>query len=153
MKPRLVIPLLVLALGAGVVVGELHAHYVFKRYTWLAHIVYGAGFAAYVNVQGVEGTPEAYEASLKEFLRSLDASDKWPEDMYPPRYHAFDRIMTYARLAESQAKRGATSESEESMQAALNECHALGWKTCSGPEIQAVQKRLDARYAAKVHGG
>ena len=150
MRTRYVVLLGLAAFCAGVVAGEFRARHVFKPYLEIAQIAYGAALSEYVDVQHQDGTPEAYEASLRDFLHGLDVSDSWPMEPYPRRFQSFDRLLTYTRLARSQAARGATEESQRSMQAAIAACNLGKWKACTEEHLQAMVKELDERHAKRL---
>ncbi len=149
MRTRYVLLLSGGTLCAGVALGALLARHALKAYLMMAHLAYGAGFSAYIDVQHFKGTPAAYEAALTDHLHELDTSAQWPTDAYPKNLIAFDRVITYARMSDSQARRGANQESARSLETAAAICQQLNWKSCSGPEILALVKRFDEHYGLK----
>ena len=109
-------------------------------------------FHSYLDAQREFGTPAAYEASLTDQVNWLSARAKEPTDMWPANAIAFDKALTYARLSESQAQRGATQDSARSLESAAALCPQLRWKECSGAKILAFTQTLDKRLADHCAG-
>src|SRR5258708_7998353 len=149
MRTRYVVLIGVGALCAGVALGDLFARWELKPALVLAHRAYSLAFVDYVDVQHYEGTPEAYEAGLTDYIHELSGSAKWKYDFSPASLIAFEQTLAYARLSESQAQRGATQESARSLASAVASCSQFHSKGCSEAEILAIVKRLDERHGLK----
>jgi len=149
MHPRYVVLIGIGALCAGVALGDLFVRWELKPFLMLARSAYNMAFVDYVDVQHYEGTPEAYEAALTEYLRELSAGAKWRDDMSPASLIAYDQALTYVRLSQSQAQRGAAQESARSLASAVAFCAHFHSKGCTEDELLAIVKRIDERRAQK----
>jgi hypothetical protein len=109
-------------------------------------------FSGYVEGQKRFGTLEAYEQALKDLLRDLEDRNKSSSELIPHEMRLYDEALTYARLSDVQALRGATQESEQSLRNAEALCPAVKWKDCSGNKILEFVRRLDSHLDAKWDG-
>jgi hypothetical protein len=131
------------SLCVGVVIGGLLTRKWIQSYSTFSDLARIAMFASYVDTQRYEGTPAAYEAVLNDYLHELNSRAMQSSEFVPARIIVVDRALTYARLSEVQNQRGASQESSRSLASAAALCPQLQWKSCSGPEILAMAKRLD----------
>jgi hypothetical protein len=148
-RNRYIVLLGICALGAGIAFGNYFAHWRLEPALALARSAYGMGFADYIDVQHYEGTPEAYEAALTQYIQELNGNAKWPYDITPTSLLAFDQTLAYVRLSESQAKRGATQDAARSLASAEASCARFHFKGCDEASVLAIVKRLDERHGLK----
>ena len=102
-------------------------------------------FSTYVMIQRFEGTPEAYEAALKDLLSALDQREHSGSPFLPPRIIFLDRALTYARLALLATARGDVETPARYRSQAEALCPKVEWKTCSADEFTRLVQRLDTR--------
>jgi len=144
MRARYVVLIGVGSLCVGAVFGNLLVRKDLQSNAIISDLARVAMLASYVEAQRYDGTPAAYEAVLNDYLRELNARATQSSDLVPARFIAVDRALTYARLSELQSQRGAAQESTRSLESVAAFCPQIQWKSCSGAEILAIKKRLDA---------
>jgi len=142
-----------LAIGAFIAGGLLG--YVFSRQLFrislapyqMANIDH---MAMYVMIQRFQGTPQAYETALRDFLVALDAQDRTGPGLFSQNLTVVDRAMTYARLALIAAERNDPSSAAKYRSQAEALCPQIGWKSCSADEITRVVRLVDDRSMWKA---
>jgi hypothetical protein len=142
-----------LAIGAFIAGGLLG--YVFSRQLFrislapyqMANIDH---MATYVMIQRFQGTPQAYETALRDFLVALDAQDRAGPGLFSQNLTVVDRAMTYARLALIAAERNDPSSAAKYRSQAEALCPQIGWKSCSADEITRVVRLVDDRSMWKA---
>jgi hypothetical protein len=112
----------------------------------------------YVTIQHYEGTPQAYEIALRDYLSALNIRERAGPGPFSENALWVDRAMTYARLALLAADRKDLSAASTYRSQAEAQCPHLGWKSCSADEITKLVRRLDEHSiwnpsrAAPEHG-
>src|SRR5215813_11763415 len=90
--------------------------------------------ATYVMVQRSQGTPQTYEAALRDFLVALDERERAGPGLLS-RTLPVDRALTYARLALLATKRKDMDAASSYRSKAEALCPRLGWKSCSADDL------------------
>jgi hypothetical protein len=102
--------------------------------------------STYVMIQRFQGTPEAYEAALRNFLAALDERERAGAGPFSSvQILAVDRALTYVRLALLAAERSDLNAAARYRSEAEALCPQMGWKSCSAEEMTEAVRRLDER--------
>jgi hypothetical protein len=97
----------------------------------------------YVEVQRFEGTPQTYEAALRDFLLALDERERAGPGLFSTHTPPVDRALTYIRLSILASERNDLAAAAKYRSQAEAVCPLLGWRSCSAEEMTAVVRRLD----------
>jgi hypothetical protein len=120
----------------------------------LSRHLYGAKLAAYevanidnmstyVMVQRFEGTPQAYEAALRDLLAALDVRERAGPGPFSMHLVPVDKALAYTRLALLAAERNDFDAAAKYRSQSEALCPQLRWKSCSADEMAEVVRRLD----------
>jgi hypothetical protein len=99
--------------------------------------------ATYVMIQRFQGTPEAYEVSLRDLLVALDERERAGPGLLSGRAVPVDKALTYIRLALLASHRNDLDAAAKYRAQAEAMCPRLGWKYCSADEMTSLVRRLD----------
>jgi hypothetical protein len=102
-------------------------------------------YSAYVDIQRANATDAAYEEALRGFLGLLNTARGNSSSGIPDRAYAFDAAVTYVRLSQLAAKRGAKEEATAFLGKASALCPRIGWKACSETILVDATERLDTQ--------
>ena len=134
-----------IALGtfvAGLLLGFGGSHMIYKAKLMAYEMIDIEYMATYVTIQQYQGTPQAYETALRDYLAALDQRERAGRGPFSQAI-PLDRAMTYARLALLAAERNDLSAATKYRTQAEALCPQLAWKSCSADEMTAVVRRLD----------
>jgi hypothetical protein len=135
-----------LAIGAFIA-GGLLGYFVSRQLFLLSLAPYQMAnidhMSTYVMIQRFQGTPQAYETALRDFLVALDAQDRNGSGLISQNITAVDRAMTYARLGLVAEERNDASSAARYRSQAEALCPQMGWKSCSSDEITRAVRLVD----------
>jgi hypothetical protein len=146
----LVVPLATFVLGAGL--GVYFGHRIAQPKVVVEETARISRYAAYVDMQRVNGTEAAYEEALRGFLDILSSERPGPRSGIPDRAYAFDAALTYVRLSQLAARRGDADEAAMLLSKASALCPRIGWTPCSESMLVDATKRVGtlAVFGAKT---
>ena len=100
-------------------------------------------YALFVDTQRTDARPQEYREALKRYLAAVDEAAKYPSPFFDERTLAYDKALTYERLARLERDAGKPKEAEGYMKASVEACGRTGWKDCSPQNISRISKRLE----------
>jgi hypothetical protein len=100
-------------------------------------------YAAFVDVQRINGTKEEYKEALMNFLTAIDEAVKQPSSFYDKKMQAGDKTLTYERLSRLEKEAGNLNKADEYINLAKENCNNAGWKDCSIDHIILISKKLE----------
>ena len=131
------------ALALGGVAGFLLAQQ-YSRYTRMAlDSADVARMSTYLMVEQSQGSPQAYETALRDYLVSLDRRDRAGPGFFSRQVAAGDRVLTYMRLSLLAAQRNESDAAALYQSKAELWCRQTGWKSCSPDKLTWLVGRLD----------
>jgi len=136
-----------IALGtfiAGVLLGVGGSRMMDKEKLMAYDMVDTEYMATRVEIQRSQGTPEAYEKALHEYLAALARRERAGPG-FLSQFIPVDRAMTYARLGLLAADRHDLAAAAKYRSQAEALCPKMGWKSCSADQITQVVQRIDER--------
>ena len=96
----------------------------------------------YVMIQRFQGTPQAYEASLRDLLVVLDERERAGPGLFSG-FVPVDKALTYIRLSLLASDRNDADAAARYRTEAEILCPRTGWKSCSADQMTKLVRRLD----------
>ncbi len=103
-----------------------------------------------VSIQRFQGTPEAYEAALHNFLIALDERERAHRSalirndiLFSSEMVYADRTFAYIRLSLLAAQRGRVDEAAKYQTLAMAACPHAYWKTCTWDNLSRLVQMVD----------
>jgi hypothetical protein len=108
--------------------------------------------STYLLVQRFQGTPQAYEAAVRDYLAALEVRERAGPGLLS-NVAPVDKALAYSRLALIAAERNDLASAAKYRAQAEAECPKIGWKSCSADEIATVVRRIDEQigWNSKPH--
>ncbi len=134
-----------IALGAflvGILLGFGGSHWIYKAKLMAYEMIDTEYMATYLEIQRYQGTPQAYERALSDYLEALDRREHAGQGFLSQTI-PLEKAMTYARLALVAADRNDPTAAAKYRSQAEALCPRIGWKVCSADQITKLVQRLD----------
>jgi hypothetical protein len=133
---------------AALIIGGLLGYVVSREFFRMKLTAYELAnidnLSTYVMTQRFQGTPEAYEAALRDLLVALDERERaGPGPLSSGGIVSVDKALTYVRLALLATERNDLDAAAKYRAQAEAMCARARWKSCSWDEMTELVRGLD----------